>query len=286
MSLPNGLHGQRMATPLLAQRWATINPAHAVQRAVSVLTFSEEVPTLVVNRAVDAVRAVARSYGLHKEEPVNSMLVQIGPGGAQSSTPTTQEGTSFQEVREGQLVQALYITKKSVRFESGLYTRWIGFREQLSGVLSKILPIVSNITTMQSVGLEYVDFFYAVGEGAEDVGLIVDNKSELIARRAFRKREPFHTHSGWFTPNSESGRNLINIDVTVADSNGPVGLRRTISIRTHESEQVVDLLGPRAAELMNVDASMVVADRLHATLKERLGNILTKDAKAMISLGS
>lgn len=286
MSLPIGLPGQRVATPVLAQRWATINPAHAVQRAVAVLTFSEEVPTLVVNRAVDAVRMAARSYGLHKEEPVNSVMVQIGPGGAQSQTPTTQEGIQFQEVRGGQVVQALNITKQAIRFEHTVYTRWVAFREQLSVMLSQILPIMSNITTVQSVALEYVDFFYAVNEGPEDVGLVIDNKSELIPRRAFRKREPFHAHSGWFTASSASGRNLINVDLTVADAKGPAGLRRTISIRTHEAEMVTDMVSSRAVELMNVDASMLVADGLHASMKERLGHVLTKDAKTMISLGS
>jgi uncharacterized protein (TIGR04255 family) len=286
VSLPSGLPGQKAATPLLAQRWATINPAHAVQRAAAVLTFSEEVPTLVVNRAVEAVRTVARSYGLDKEEPLNSMMVQIGPGGAQAQTPTTQEGISFQEVRGGQVVQALNITKQAVRFEYAVYTRWVGFREQLLVMLSQILPVMSNVTTMQSVALEYVDFFYAVNEGAEDVGLIVDNRSELVPRRAFRKREPFHAHSGWFTASSATGRNLINVDLTVADANGPAGLRRTISIRTHEAEIVADMTSPRALELMSAEASMMVADALHATMKERLGHVLTKDAKAMISLGS
>jgi uncharacterized protein (TIGR04255 family) len=272
--------------PTLAQRWATINPAHAVQRVTAVLTFSEEIPTLVVNRVADKVRSAAQAYGLFKESPINSVMIQMGPGAAQSQIPTTQEGVAFQEVRGEHIIQALNITKKEIRFEHTVYTRWIAFREQLHTILSQVLPALSGITTVKSMALEYNDFFHAVNEGPEDVGLVIDNKSELIPRRAFRRREPFHAHSGWFTSNTPTGRNLINVDLTVADANGPIGLRRTISIRTHEAEIVDDMAGQRAAELMNVDANMATADTLHVSMKERLGHVLTKDAKAMISLGS
>jgi uncharacterized protein (TIGR04255 family) len=221
-----------------------------------------------------------------KEEPVNSMLMQLGPGGAATTSPIHHEGTSFQNVRGDQTIIGLNITKQSIRFETGIYTRWAAFFDQLSSILYSILPILSQSTTMQSVGLEYIDFFYAILEGPEDVGLILDNQSGLIAKRAFRKRDPFHTHSGWFTAETANSRNLINVDLTVADAKGPAGVRRTISVRTFEAEHVSSIHGPRAVELMALAPVMQAMDRLHHSLKTHLDSVLTRDAKAMISLGS
>lgn len=283
---PTGVPAQSTSTPpLLKQRWQTINPAHAVQRAAAVVTFPEEIPSFVVGRTVDAVRGQARAYGLLKEEAVNSILMQVGPGGAQQTAPVAQEGVSFQHVQGALVAQAFTITKKALRFESTTYTRWVAFREQLANFLAAALPVLSQSTPVKSIELEYIDFFFGATEGPEDAGLIVDNQSQLIARRAFRRRDPFHTHSGWFDARPTGGRNLVNVDVTVADANGPVGLRRTVTIRTYEAEQVGDLAG-RGLELTAVEPVLKGMDALHVSLKDRLGHILTKDAKSMISLGS
>lgn len=287
MSGPSaGIPGHTPSTAsLLKQRWQTGNPAHAIQRAAAVLTFPEALPSFVIGRTIDAVRPIAFSYALLKEEPVSSVLFQIGPGGAQQTAATSQEGSSFQQMLGAQITQSFNVTKDAIRFETATYTRWIAFRTQLASFLEAALPVLSQSTPIGSIGLEYVDFFYAAASGAEDVGLILDNQSQLMARRAFRKRDPFHAHSGWFDTKPTGGRNLINVDVTVADSNGPVGLRRTITVRTYEAEQISDLNG-RGLALTEAQVALQSLDALHVSLKERLSHILTRDAKNMISLGS
>ena len=283
---PAGIPGARQQPPLLRQRWQTINPAHAIQRAAVVLTFPEEIPSFVVMRVVEALRPFALGAGLLKEEALNSMLIQIGPGGAQNTTPTSQTGSAFQDVRNGQVAQALKITKEAIRFEIAEYTRWVALRDQLEKIFSLSFPILEQSTTVQSIGLEYVDFFFAVAEGEEDAGLIIDNQSQLIARRAFRKREPFHSHSGWFERETAQSRFLVNVDLSVADALGPIGQRRAITVRTFEAEQIIDSLSDRAKEMVQVDKVLTGLDAIHASLKERLSNLLTREARTMISLGT
>lgn len=250
------------------------------------ITFPEEVPSFLVSRVVEAVREGTREYGLIKEENVNSAIIKIGPGAIPQPPTTSQEGTSFQDVRGGQVVQSLNVTRQAMRFENSVYTRWRPFREQMATFLNAALPILAQSTPVHSVGVEYIDFFHAVSEGPEDAGLIIDNQSQLIAKRAFRRRDPFHSHSGWFDADTGISRRLVNVDVTVGDAQGPVGQRRTITIRTFEAEQVSDAASSRALELTLPERVLSTMDDLHVSLKERLGHILTRDARKMISLGS
>jgi uncharacterized protein (TIGR04255 family) len=274
------------AGPSVEAYWATINPAHAVQTAAAVITFAEEVTSFVVKRIVDALRPEAHKFRLFKEDKVNTVVFQIKPGGAMEKPAENQTGIAFQETLGAGVLQALTVTTESIRFETSSYTRWVAFREQLFHFLKVALPIVSQSTPVSAIGLEYTDFFYARNEGAADVGLIIDKGSRLIAARAFRRRDPFHSNSGWFDQETVGGRHLVNVDLAVNDAAGPDGIRRAITLRTFESEQVLDPTSDRALELTQADLVLLGMDRLHDSLKRRVGETLTRDAVRMISLNS
>lgn len=274
-----------LAAPAASSLWSTINPAHAVQRASAIVTFSEEVTSVVVNRMVDALRADARGFDMLQEDPVTTVRVQIGPGGTETQ-PTLHIGTVFKEVHGSNIVQALAVTKEAIRFDTFSYTGWVSFREQLGIFLRLAMPIVEQVVPVTAVALEYLDLFYAKNEGPADVAAILDRKSDMLARHAFQRRMPFHSHSGWFERDRDDVNRLVNVDITVADAEGPVGTRRAISIRCHEAEQVMDQHAPRARELVAPESILASMDTLHVSLKKRLSNILTADARTMISLGS
>lgn len=284
--MSNDIPGSRPQPPGLGQLWQTINPAHAIQRAVVTLSFSEQISSLVVTRILNAVRPVAREIGLVKEAPLNTSMIQIGPSGVQHTPPATQTGVSLQDVRGEQVAHAFNVTRDALVFETNAYTRWAAFIEFIEILIKPSLPIIADVVTLHSVGVEYFDFFFAVNEGAEDVGLIIENQSQLIPKRAFRRRMPFHSHSGWFEREAADGRRLVNVDVTVADGVGPFGVRRTVTIRTFEAEQIPDANSPRATTLAHVPLVIEVLGDLHRSLKGRLAHLLTREAKSMISLGS
>lgn len=269
-----------------ATQWQTINPAHAVQRASAIITFSEKITAYLVKRIADALRSHAHAMGLLKEEQLNSLLFQIQPGGVSQAQAPKQEGVSFQKLHGDNVVQSISITTEAIRFDSFAYTRWVGFQEQVLPVLTGSLPLIEQASQVSAVALEYVDFFYAADEGAPDAQQIIDRQSDLIAKKSFSRRAQFHSHCGWFEQQTEVGQRLVNVDVSVADANGPVGLRRAINIRTFESEQVTDLTAPLAAKFMTPDGVLSTLETLHASLKKRLRSVLTRDAAAMISLGN
>lgn len=272
-------------SPAIASQWRTINPAHAIQRAVVVLTFSEELTSVLLRRVVDAVRPYASAIGLTNEAPINQAFFQITSGATIEAQSPTQSGMAFQRMHGDNVVESLNITTEVVRFETSSYVRWIAFREQFEPILQTVMPLISVASQVKSIALEYHDFFFAVNEGPADVQLLIDRQSSLIVRKAYTRRAPFHSHAGWFEHETASSRRLINVDLNVTDANGPMGIRRAVMIRTHEAEAVIDLASARAAELLDPDHAVQLLEVLHVSLKRRLRDLLTRDCAAMISLG-
>lgn len=272
-------------SPSASAYWGTATPAHAIQKAIAVIAFAEPATSLTVKRALDAVRSEAKNQGLLKEDPLNSVTFELRPGAKPKAITDDKTGASFQSVRGDHIVEAFNVASDGIRLETGVYTRWIGFKEKFQSLLKPCLPIVASSVPVRQVSVEYIDFFYSKYEGDADASLILDKKSGLISARSYSRRYPFHCHNGWFERKSEHSRYLINVDVGVADANGPPGIRRSITIRTMEAEQVIDPLGSRAAELTDLAALMVCLDDLHVRLKSRLADVLTRDARTMISLG-
>lgn len=283
MSGPNFHPNQPGGVPF---QWNTINPAHAVQNAIGIISFAEPVSTFVVKRIVDAVRAEARLAGLLKEEEINTFLLQVAPGGQASPGKPSQVGTNFQKLQRANVAQSLAITTEAIRFDNAIYTRWVAFRELIEKFLNNAMPVVAQATQVSSIALEYIDFFYARNAGPADAQQIIDRQSDMISRKAFVRKSPFHSTAGWFEAETPENRRLVNVDVTVGDATGPNGVRRTITIRTHEAEQVIDPNSSRAQELSDPKSILLGMDALHSNLKKRLRGVLTRDAAALISLGS
>lgn len=283
---PNAPHSNEASSGLLRAVWATVNPAHAVQKAAAIVMFDEEITSFTVRKVVDAVRPGARAAGLVKEEPINSVLFQVGVGVNPHAAKPEQVGTAFQNVQGTTIVASLNITADSIRFETSSYTRWVAFREMIAGFIEQCIPIVAQTTTIKQIAVEYVDFFFARNSGEADAGLVIDRKSGSIASKAFSKREPFHSHCGWFERSTDASKRLVNVDVTANDANGPEGQRRVITIRTYEGEQVLEPISPRSLELCDPKNILLGMDALHLDLKSKLADVLTRDARAMISLGS
>ena len=271
--------------PAAAAVWQPSAGAHAIQRASAIVTFSEAIPTFAAGKLSSAIRNAARELGMVREEPVHATLVEIRPGAAPRATEAELVGTQFQDIRGTNIAQSVAVTTTGVRFETSVYTRWVAFREQLLALLAPSYPVIEQSVRVGQVALEYVDMFYAINPGPADAQMLLDRKSHLIAARAFSRLGQWHSHCGWFEEETEVKRHLVNTDVTVADATGPVGTRRTISIRTHEAEILLEPQSDRSEYLSQIEPAFACFDKLHVTLKRRLADVLTIDARNMISLG-
>jgi uncharacterized protein (TIGR04255 family) len=255
---------------------------HAIQQATAAIVFKEAMPTLLARRVVDALREPARILGMRGEGALNTVLIAITPTGAQTPASDAQAGTVFQRTEGQQVVQQLTAARDRLSLQTHAYTRWVGFRDQIAAIVRAALPLVRDAVGIQQLSLEYTDLFWARELGTPDVGMVVNPQSMSICNSSFKSGEPWHSHSGWFEAAGEQ-RRLVNVDVSVADLNGPPGLRRVATIRTFEALIARD--DGDGILPSNEQAVMDEFDALHASLKERMRSVLTHEAAAMISLG-
>lgn len=274
----------RTIRPPASLVWSPVTPTHAIQRAAAVIEFAEPITSFAADKMAAALRDEARRQGMVKEDPISTAMVELRPGASARTTQTEQVGVQFQDVRGNAVQQVLNATTAGIRFETSIYTRWIAFREQLLALMQTVFPIIEQNVQIGQIALDYVDFFYAVSSGPADAQLILDKKSHLIASKAFTRHGSWHSHSGWFEHEEQAVRRLINVDVSVADANGPQGVRRGITIRTFEAEQIVDSKSTDD-RLSQIEPVFSCFDDLHTSLKRRLSEVLTQEARHMISLG-
>ena len=273
--------------PTIQQVWATINPAHAIQRVSAALVFSEEIPFFTVKKLADAIRVWAASQGMTQEAPLNTMLIAVAAGGIPQAKSDGQQGTLFQQQQAGNLVQQVMLAREMINLTSMAYVRWVGFRDQLAALLRLVAPIVELSVELRQVTLEYVDVFYARDPGPANAGLILNGSSRVLNSQAFSRLDPFHSNSGWFKKVGQE-RHLINADIAASDADGPPGRRRMVTVRTLEAivAEPQDANANATAIVANADLLLSSFNALHVSLKKRISAILTKEAAAMISLGS
>jgi hypothetical protein len=273
----------------VAQAWAPIHGTHAIQVASAIVTFSEALTSLPWRRAVAAARKSALDLGLAEEAARQSIFLQFAPGAppAQIPAPGGEEaGLEFFRRGEAQsLSDRLTVDASSLRLDTWTYTRWVGFNEKIKTSFGGVIPIFQDAVSIKSVALEYVDVFIAPSSGSPDCSLLVNRGSEYLSKKAFQVDREWHSHGGWFEGESNERRVLVNADVTVGDANTPMGTRRSVSIRTHEATQFLSSrLDDVSVEAAMLEEILMLLDNHHVSLKARLGDIITPQAAAMISL--
>lgn len=272
-----------------AQVWAPIHGTHAIQIASAIVTFSESLTSLQWKRAAAAARTSAQAVGLSEEAARQSIFLQFAPGSppAQIAGPSADETglEFFRRFDSRSLSDKLTVDSSSLRIDTWAYTRWVGFSEKIKTCLGGVIPIFQDAVLLQSVALEYIDVFIAPQPGPADCSLVVDRDSSYISEKAFHEDREWHCHQGWFEAEKNARRVLVNADLTIGDANTPMGSRRSISIRTHEATHFLPAPGdPESAQSTMLDDILILLDNHHVSLKARLGDIITPQAKAMISL--
>lgn len=274
-------------------QWRPANPAHAIQSVFGVVVFAQPVTSLIWKRVADQVKQVASELNLPETGDVQAFMMKIEAGAAPS---VAQGEAGIEYFRRPQhtpppgtspFVDRVAVDKNSIRLDSLAYTRWVGFSEKLATLL-KLLPSFAEAVSIRQIGLEYVDVFVATQEGDVDCSAILNADSDCISGRAFHPTTEWHSHTGWFEDfNMDIHRTLVNVDVTVANANTPEGVRRAISIRTHQALQFsMSENAENAASELNAESVLTIFNDIHLALKDRFGALLTPDAKEMISLGA
>jgi uncharacterized protein (TIGR04255 family) len=271
------------------REWRPLSEAHAIERVLAAVRFAQPVTDIPWKKIQATGRERARKLQLITERPLQQIGFAVSPEGQGNVTVPQSVGIEFLRLERPDFYSdKLAIERAAVSFESWRYTRWVGFAERIREGLATLAQLYLTAVPLLGIQLEYIDRFDAAeGQRAPSCAEVVRHPSKFIAEGAFRDREPWHCHIGWFEKPDAQTRRLANLDVDVGDVAAQpfTEAKRTIRIRTH----LTDFFNQPEFEPLSEEAvtTAFIADRfnsLHIELKEMLREVVTEVAAASISL--
>lgn len=257
------------------------------------MQFAQAVTDVPWGKIVNEGRTASKQAGLLAESrPEPLFSVSIGPGGVEipgTPIPSNKAPNSVEFlrlVRPNFYEEKLALQRAVMRYETSAYTRWFAVQERASSLFTKVVQHYLNAVPILGVAVEYVDRFDAdPASAAPDAGVVIKEDSPLIARRAFNRYHPWHSHAGWFDVPDEKTKRLVNVDVDVTDAQPAPEVRRAIQIRTSMTD-FFNQSGFAPLSAQDAEWAFLVGrfDVLHDQLKELLSTVLTEGAAGRISL--
>lgn len=268
--------------------WKPLHPQHAIQVATIQLDFAQPITDVPWQRIERDGRVAARQANLTTEQKLQDIQIAIGPAGMPGPPDRLPGGgISFLRLRSPQFFEERFqLTRTDAVFETWAYTRWRAFSDRAVHLFGSVLGHYLLGVALQSITVQYVDRFDALNS-ASQAGEIVDPSSRLIVARAFQESETWHSHAGWFETVDARTKQLVNVDVDVADVlvQPKNSAQRVLQIRTSVKHSF-DVAAGTAADA--ADPLAFIQERcegLHTVLKDTLGLVLSRRAAAQISLG-
>lgn len=254
--------------------WEPAHVTHAIQNAYAALVFNGP-PVEFDDARLAGVRDAASALGMDRDQPTSAFTINFETG---NPVTAVNENTGHRFWREegGRVLLQLLLEPSSIRLDTFSYTRWIGFRAELEMVVERVASIFYN-ATVERVALEYTDVFTAI-EGRGDTSLVIDDTSGF--RPAAVDPQGFwHRHTGWFEDQGQGLRLLVNVDATSSEVSNGQETRHLLVVRTHEA------LVHEPPAPFDGGVALDALDGMHNSLKQRLKNVLTQEARDMIALG-
>jgi uncharacterized protein (TIGR04255 family) len=272
-----------------------IFPAHAIERCGATVTFSEPLPTKAFQRVVDGVQRRFRNAGLEMiggtAAPPGAVGIQVDMASGQATPITTPLPAVFATAdRASQFV----IAPNSLTARTNSYVRWEPFAGQMEELLLPAIANYSDVVSVVSVQIDYVDRFVWTGDWSNfDWRKLLRTDGKFIASHAAEHRQ-WHTHSGWFE-SATGRRRLVNVNIDLSDYRHSESLVPSIAILTLMRHDLPDSVGggapvpfdPAGGPVVRLeDAASVqgILEELHNELKTLLGQVITDSMARRISL--
>ncbi|WP_417578607.1 hypothetical protein [Pelagibacterium sp.] len=270
----------------MLKSWKPANSAHSIQQVTARIRFGQQVTDIPWQRIQKQARGVADSYGLNAAQTVEDVSIGLSPNGPSASQQQTV-GYEFLRLETPNFFSdKLVITREDVNFEEWRYTRWNALREKLQDVLYATASTYISVVPLLSVDLEYVDIFEALVEDA-DCSEVLRKDSEYVAPAAYKPRDSWHSHIGYFDQPDTLTKRLVNVDIEAAQATRRRDGKQTRLMRFRTS--MSDLFNQQGHDSLPLDDLgneffEQRFDELHVHLKNKLADILTEDAAATIAL--
>lgn len=270
--------------------WRPLHDAHAIERALIGVTFSQEMTDLPLKRAINAAREAIAKFGagLFVENPVQEVQLNFHPAtGASRGAVPRESGMEFvRHQRPNEPGEIFAIDRNSIRFETRHYTRWSPLMDRAMPAIAATLPIYMATVPLLGVSLEYYDRFDAVDAVAARAGEVIA-RGRYVSNAAFSDEEQWHCRTGWYENSPQpKARRLTNVDVNVADAQlAPDTINRVIVIRTFMRE-TYNLPGsePLLEDEVTPQVLASTLENLHISLKSVLREVITEAAADRIAL--
>ena len=196
-------------------------------------------------------------------------------------------GVEFATMDEnGRVLDRFMVAEDALLAQTYSYIRWGPFFERAKRFYELLFDSY-GINSFTAARLEYWDRFeHRDPSGPRDLARLLRVDSPYIAKEAFQRDEPWHSHLGRFESTSEGYRRLLNVRVDIVD--GPLTSGRQGRIAAiymmAQDWAVAELPEPKASELRSLPSALCALDRQHAVLKAVLSQVISEDAASRIAL--
>lgn len=266
-----------------------IHEAHAIERVVFALQFSESVGAPTV-RDIDEVLEQF-SEELPRKDEIQDLRVSI------SNTPSSglahsQTGELSGIIRQrisadGSIEDELRASLDTLQYQTSKYTRWNDIWGKTGSYFKAALPEYLNRADLFSVTLNYLDRFFWNGDfGAFSPSELLREDSRFLAHHIFQLDDLWHSHTGAFLKVDGHTKRLMNVNLDCIDhkddARGPrsIGIRITLTDSfNQDGYEALDVTSELAPSLVNDHMSA-----MHDMNKDILRSLITDDMASRIGL--
>lgn len=203
--------------------------------------------------------------------------------------PALATAATFQRyATDGKIEVDLRCETQTLAFTVRSYSTWREFYDAVERLVFPLLPIyLSSVPAITAIVLQYEDVFLAK-EGVERpvAGEMFRSDTKWVALYDPTTDQPWHSHFGIFLPKTNANRELINVNVTVADQvRSPANVPQRVTNITMLTGDMYDVPGEMPLVVPAGEEAIVVGtivQSLHGTQRTILGEVLTDSYLAAI----
>lgn len=274
--------------------WRSVHEAHAIERASVIFLFQEDITTKTWLPLIDDTGRMLFSLGFVPVAPTQASGEIIINLGAQLNITqgVNNEMRVFRITRANELIEEIVLQRKSIQYTTTRYSRWQHFRARVASLAENIAKSMFSATNIDAIKMEYVDRFVFEGKPpAADFSEALNAESKYLPRFPQTMKDLWHTHVGYFIVGVNGQKRLINANLDALDMTPRIlppesstmdAVRRSLGIYTMAEDRFREP-GARAPDTL--DQALVVADQMHAVLKDVLRDIINPKLADSISLG-
>lgn len=269
--------------------WRPAHEAHAIERATLTLNFAQEVPTKALNSAVLTIEQAMLAQGFQHFTPPQANDVIIVKFGGIEPVQSQSEGRGFQIIRAGELIEEFVFHRSHFSYSTTRYTRWKPVIERIATLAGPAISKLMDISNISSLKIEYFDRFVFEGQCQDaDYKAAFNTESKYLPRFYGNMKDLWHSHVGYFETTAAGYQRLINANIDVLDvvqsqeMKENVKPKRSIGIYTMIDDRF--LIPNTASAPTKLGDILTIADDIHTSLKNILGEIISPTLAELISL--